>query len=60
MSQFHPKSHVASLNDHVEKGTLVGNSRSIIAPPYLQKSHTNNLSGCKIKAGIDIICEQDL
>ena len=60
MSQYRPKSRIALLSDHVEKGTLVGNSWSIIAPPYLQKSHTNDTSGCKIKAGIDIICEQDL
>ena len=60
MIQLHLRSHVALQSDHKEKGTQVGNSRSIIAPPYLQKSHTDNTLGHKIKAGIDIIYEQDL
>ena len=60
MSQFHIKSCAVPRNDHKRKGTPVGNSRSIIAPPYLKKSHTNNTLGCEIKAGIDIIYEQDL
>ena len=60
MSQLHLRSHVALWIDHKEKRTPVGNSRSIIVPPYLQKSHTDNILGHKIKAGIDIIYEQDL
>ena len=60
MSQFHLNSCIAPWNDHVRKGTLVGNSQSIIAPPYLQKSYTNDTLGCETKVGIDIIYEQDL